>query len=518
LNRRLDVPDYVQPRLWTEDGQEIRQPLRASSRPLRIQQLSGHTSAEITALVENNRRRGSVQAIDISAWKEKKVHGPDTTSKQTIITLAEMCHDAYYPNSTDVGWHDVGSGFNDTDHFGWDADGLRGHIFSNKDSSIIVMAIKGTSVAWVDRGETTTNDKVNDNLFFGCCCGGQSMFTLKVCNCQKSTYTCSSTCLTRELLTEDRYYAAAVDIFLNVTAQYPKAQIWLTGHSLGGSISSLLAHTYTKPAVTFEAPPEALAITRLGIPAPPGKDPLKPHLWATPYVHHFGNTADPIFMGVCNGISSSCNLIGYALESSCHGGLLCVYDTVKDHNRSLRVDKHRIRFLIDEVILAYNETAPCGIDPECIDCSAWKFVKGGSDRVSSTSITSATSSTTTTPVKTRTTKCETPGWFSCLDKSTTTTTKTLEATSTKIIIITTTLTTTSVKVTTTTTTSTCKDPGWFGCRDTPKTIFTTTRTTTSEATNTSNPQLSTSCHTPGYFWGCRDGSHGPTSTNVKSLL
>jgi len=42
-------------------------------------------------------------------------------------------------------------------------------------------------------------------------------------------------------------------------------------------------------------------------------------------IYHFGNTADPIFTGTCQGVASSCYLTGYAMETACHIGHTCVY-------------------------------------------------------------------------------------------------------------------------------------------------------------------------------------------------
>lgn len=69
--------------------------------------------------------------------------------------------------------------------------------------------------------------------------------------------------------------------------------MWLTGHSLGGSLASLIALTFGVPVVTFEAPPERLAAQRLHLPSPPALKPEDMLVW------HFGHTADPIYMGVC---------------------------------------------------------------------------------------------------------------------------------------------------------------------------------------------------------------------------
>jgi putative lipase involved disintegration of autophagic bodies len=49
---------------------------------------------------------------------------------------------------------------------------------------------------------------------------------------------------------------------------YPDANVWITGHSLGGSLSGLLGVTFGAPVVTFEAPAEKMASRRLHLPKP----------------------------------------------------------------------------------------------------------------------------------------------------------------------------------------------------------------------------------------------------------
>ena len=49
---------------------------------------------------------------------------------------------------------------------------------------------------------------------------------------------------------------------------FPEATIWVIGHSLGGSIASLLGITFGVPVVTFEPPGERMAAQRLHLPSP----------------------------------------------------------------------------------------------------------------------------------------------------------------------------------------------------------------------------------------------------------
>lgn len=49
---------------------------------------------------------------------------------------------------------------------------------------------------------------------------------------------------------------------------FPDANIWVIGHSLGGSLASLLGVTFGVPVVTFEPPGERMAARRLHLPTP----------------------------------------------------------------------------------------------------------------------------------------------------------------------------------------------------------------------------------------------------------
>jgi lipase ATG15 len=145
--------------------------------------------------------------------------------------------------------------------------------------------------------------------------------------------------------------------------------IWLTGHSLGGGLAAMLGLAFDLPTVTFQSPGDLLAAQRLHLPLPE-EDKLKDlPIW------HFGHTADPIFMGKCNGVLSSCYIAGYALETGCHTGNACIYDTVKDFKWSPDIRRHRLGVVIDEVLSVYNDTAECMPQTNCTDCSAWNYLE-----------------------------------------------------------------------------------------------------------------------------------------------
>jgi len=58
------------------------------------------------------------------------------------------------------------------------------------------------------------------------------------------------------------------NLYNNITFMFPDANIWIIGHSLGGSLASLLGITFGLPVVTFEPPGERMAAKRLHLPTP----------------------------------------------------------------------------------------------------------------------------------------------------------------------------------------------------------------------------------------------------------
>ncbi|KIW19564.1 hypothetical protein PV08_00137 [Exophiala spinifera] len=497
LHKRYDFRPQ-EPLLVAEEEDGVRRPLAepphftARSDSMEIERLVDREPYSIERYLEYARYTGSPAILDASDWSMDEVKGPNISDKETILNLAIMAADAYAEVPGEGDWQDVGQGYNRSTGFGWQGDGLRGHIFADEGNETVIISLKGTSPAVFDGDGTTTRDKLNDNLFFSCCCaqGGQ-YFWRQVCDCYDSTYTCNQTCLIKALRSENRYYRAAIDLYTNVTELYHDSNVWLVGHSLGGAVTSLLGLTFGLPTVTFEAPGEDLAAKRLGLPAPPSSDPHRPRTKYTG-AYHFGNTGDPVFMGTCNGATATCTLGGYAMESQCHTGKQCVYDTVSDYGWRVGIGNHKIRNVIESVIKKYDKVPECIPDDECVDCYNWKFFKSNGSDATTTS-----STATSTSTRTRTTTCKTPGWWGCLDESSTTTH-------------------TTPVVTTTYTTTTCLTPGWFGCKETANlTVTTTTAAPTAPATPTSSsaPATSTSstCEHPGW-WGCRDQTTSPKAT------
>ncbi|KAI4249283.1 MAG: hypothetical protein L6R40_000741 [Gallowayella cf. fulva] len=501
LHKRLDVrPEHV---IWTaaegEAGRERAGILHARSRHIPIQRLSDRRLPILQSLISTARLTGLPPAIMPSAWTIDEVPSPNVTDKETVVSLSLMAANAYTENPNTGEWEDVSAGFNHSDSFGWEKDGLRGHIFADEGNQTIVVAIKGTTPAVFDGAGSTTKDKINDNLFFSCCCaqGGHYLWK-QVCDCSSSAFTCNSTCLVKALRRENRYYQAATELYGNVTELYPHSNIWLTGHSLGGSVSSMLGLTFGLPATTFEAPGEARAAARLGLPVPPDTHPSAPQTRSYTGAYHFGHTADPIFMGTCNSATSGCTLGGYAMETQCHTGNVCIYDTVKDKNWRVSISWHSIRSVIKDVFRAYDTVADCVQDTECVDCYNWNYFESNSSESTTT-----TTTTTSPSIPTRTTTCQTPGWWGCRDETSTTTTPV-----------------STILSTVTSTTATCKVYGWFGgCLDSSTTTITSTITSTTALVSKilSTVTLTTAtCKEYGWFGGCLDSSTTTITSTITS--
>ena len=117
--------------------------------------------------------------------------------------------------------------------------------------------------------------------------------------------------------------------------KYRHTNFWLVGHSLGGSVATLVGLEYGVPTITYEAPGERLAALRLGLvppPPPPSENSTTPrfsYLNNIDHVTHVYNNIDPLAHGTCTGSLSICAQAGYAMESKCHTGRVLEFNLTK---------------------------------------------------------------------------------------------------------------------------------------------------------------------------------------------
>ncbi|EGN98807.1 hypothetical protein SERLA73DRAFT_54759 [Serpula lacrymans var. lacrymans S7.3] len=306
-------------------------------------------------------------------WAEEEVLGPNVESRKTLLELAKMTNNAYV-TPEDSAWYKLSGNWTHDYKFGWEPDthGFRGYVFATPDNSTVVLSIKGTSAGlFGSGGPTAKKDKINDNLLFSCCCAHIDWTWTTVCGCYRGGWKCNQDCLEAALIEDSLFYPIGTNLYNNLTYMYPESNIWIIGHSLGGALASLIGVTFGTPVVAFESPGEKRASQLLHLPSPP----------STHHVTHVYHTADPIAMGTCNGILSSCALSGYAMETRCHLGKSIVYDTVSNLTWSVDIRTHGIVSVIDNLLSkpwlpsqeVGREVPIAEPETDCVDCYSWEY-------------------------------------------------------------------------------------------------------------------------------------------------
>ncbi|TPX62793.1 hypothetical protein SpCBS45565_g06930 [Spizellomyces sp. 'palustris'] len=330
-------------------------------------------------------RGQSIQQVHV---KEKPIRIPDHTDPETVLSLGLMTHDAYL-EPDDKGWVDI-PGWNQTVRWKGEGKSLASYVFLDEDEEVLVIVLKGTTLATpVGGGPSSNEDKYNDNIMFSCCCAKAGWGWKPICDCPTGKNECDMKCLIQNSNFDGSYYNLAQTMYLAVREWFPsRVSIWLAGHSLGGALASLIALTNDLPAFAYEAPGDLTYALRLGLlpSLPPDQKPDYTDFLKTLPIYHFGNTGDPIYLGQCNGPTSSCWWFDYALETKCHTGYECVYDInsppplllLQDQptTAQLSVRYHTIDFVI-KTFLEKSKTVPeCKVVDNCLaeECQAWKYI------------------------------------------------------------------------------------------------------------------------------------------------
>jgi len=164
LHRYLDISPSDELRVTNDYGETYTsapETLRAQAITTNIQRLAKRKPADIDHLLQHAHIHGEAPTLPASAWTIDEAPGPNVTDKQSVLTFAKMASNAYVQDHTSPDWKDVKGGFNYTDDFGWQQDGLRGHIFADQTNATVVIGLKGTSVPWFDPPDTKDTDLVS---------------------------------------------------------------------------------------------------------------------------------------------------------------------------------------------------------------------------------------------------------------------------------------------------------------------------------------------------------------------
>lgn len=248
-----------------------------------------------------------------------KEHELKFLDRVNLLEFVEMANNAYYDHDLDTM----------LSKFGYDKDGLRIKVFEYDE--FVVMAFKGTTLSLGMTRGTSKKDKSLDKILYSKCDEDD-----EDCKEQK-----------RRAFSGIGYFEDAVEILNIVRFINDEENIILTGHSMGGTLASLVGVKYNLPVIAFSSAGDAHIANILGL-----YSNVKEH----DNVVHIGMCSDVVFRGECNKRYSPCNILGYKIETKCHmGRSFCI----KDGNNgsliyhSINVLKTRLRSL-DRITLIEN--------------------------------------------------------------------------------------------------------------------------------------------------------------------
>jgi len=315
---------------------------------------------------------------------------PDYTN---VKTMALMSYNAYL-ELNDTNWEKVP--YNITKPINNDLDNVRGYLF--KKDNVNIIAIKGTTINFVPdafaplrrtelvnntkvikdyytfnqeafNNPTVKNDRFNDNMFFSCCYYKQSKDYIDylnnntVCHTERSKKICNKSCYTESTNIELNYINIITSIIENMKKDinFDTETVVFTGHSLGGFLATVLGMKYNKQVISFDSPGTRHYINLLNLQG------------NTEQIYHFSHTADSIAHGHCGVV---CKIWGYNLDTECHIGNTCIYDSKKKLGYFDGIRYHQLKWIIDYILPHWETDFPeCVYNKECKErnCEKWEY-------------------------------------------------------------------------------------------------------------------------------------------------
>jgi len=251
---------------------------------------------------------------------------------------------------------------------------VKSFLFYNNEMNII--AFKGTTTAiglqedgsFINKEyskphifSSSYNDKFNDNLYFSCCFYKQShLFNRSLCDSTDNNNNCSINCYKNSTSFDLNYINLAKDIVEKVKDTIDFNNLIFTGHSLGGTIATIMGILYNKTSIAFQSPGDKHYLDLIG-------------LQAHQNTFHFGHDADPIFLGTCG---NTCWTFGYNLYTKCHSGFTCSYNAKEKLGYTESILNHRIDYIIKNIIPHWENDFPeCVQNKDCSDCEKWSYLR-----------------------------------------------------------------------------------------------------------------------------------------------
>jgi len=221
----------------------------------------------------------------------------------------------------------------------------------------LVVAFKGTDFLDDD-------DLEADREMFNCCYSDpKGSFDCVILDGFFS-FSCNKSC--REIHARDNkgsYFKLGLAYLNKIVKEYPVKNIWLTGHSLGGAVASLLSVKTQFNAVVFSSPGDSYYAKVIGLDVSREK---------TNQIWHYYSDCDQIAQGTCR----ACKLL-VPVEVTCHLGNVCVCKSsqlkrpyvdakgcLQQRELTNPYPDHNIHEL-RPIVLDYNHLCPCSFQLDC---------------------------------------------------------------------------------------------------------------------------------------------------------